>query len=543
MHKETKHISHFVNKILDVDKNEHLISWNNAKYYDKNGNVIGVVATGSDITKEEFLAEELKKINIKYEQTFKAAQVGIAHIDLDGKWIDANDYLCKMMGYTKKELLKLNFQDITYKNDIDMDLKNMDWFLKGEIDTYHTQKRYMHKNGNIIWADLSVVLIRDDSKQPLYFISVIQDISQIKMLMFELESKKTEFENIVRFAPNPIMIYTEDGTVIMLNEAFSNLTGYTLKDIPTIKKWDEKLKGSQKIIDKKIIEKLFKSNKSLEKGKMKVITKNDQELIWIRSLAPLGNIHDGKKTIIYVATDITQMQESEELMLAQSRQAAMGDMIGMIAHQWRQPLSVISMLANNLRADLELGEKITQPEMYELTDALNEQTQYLSHTIDDFRTFLKPEKEKEKVSLCTVYEKLRSMIGKTMQNNQITMNFVNDCNVEFYAFVNELIQVFINLLNNSKDAMKEREMQNGQIDIITTFTKKRIKIEVLDNGGGIDKKIIAKLGEPYVSTKSKNGTGLGIYMSKMILQKHFGGTLNWNNFDNGTCFTIEIPLK
>ncbi len=295
-------------------------------------------------------------------------------------------------------------------------------------------------------------------------------------------------------------------------------------------------------MDKEMIENIFRDNVSVDVGQIKVISKDAQELIWIRSLAPLGNIHNGKRVIIYSATDITKMQENEEMMLAQSRQAAMGDMVAMIAHQWRQPLTVISMVGNNLRADVELEEEITSEMILDAAKVLNEQTQSLSHTIDDFRTFMKPEKEKEKISLCDVYEKLRNMIGKTLENNEITLSFVNECDVEFYTYTNEFIQVFINLLNNSKDAFKEQNIKNAKIDITTTFDKKSLKIKVQDNAGGIDESVINELGKPYVSTKSKNGTGLGLYMSKMILEKHFDGTIGWENCDGGSCFTINLPL-
>ena len=538
----SKSVSHHVNKIIDLQKKEHSISWNNAKYKNEHGEVIGIITTGNDITQEEYLAVELQQSNTKYEQTFKAALVGISNISLDGTWIDCNEYFCNMVGYTKEELLKCNIFDLTHKDDLESDRKSMQKLLNKEIDTYRTEKRYVRKNGDIIWVKLSVSLLCDSSGNPLYFVSITQDISQIKMLMFELEMKKNEFENIIKFAPNPMMIYSEDGDVLMLNEAFKALTGYTITDIPTIRHWNKNLKGAKNITEKKIIDKMFKDNISIDEGQIQVYTKDKKVLTWIRSLAPLGNVHDDKKKVIYVATDITIMHEKEEMMLAQSRQAAMGDMIGMIAHQWRQPLSVIAMVANNLKADLDLEAEITDESLDEITKVLIEQTQSLSHTIEDFRTFFKPEKVKEKVNLCSVYEKLKSLIGKTMKNNEISLNFVKSCDVELYTFTNELIQVFINLLNNSKDAFKEKDIVNRKINIITHITKKSLKIEVLDNAGGIDKSVLSKLGEPYISTKNKNGTGLGIYMSKLILEKHFGGAMSWENRDKGSCFILELPI-
>jgi two-component system CheB/CheR fusion protein len=329
----------------------------------------------------------------------------------------------------------------------------------------------------------------------------------------------------------------------MVNEAFSQITGYTLKELSTTEQWRQKTKGIKKNMDVLEIDKFFEDNIRVNMGEVTITTKNNQKLVWIVSLAPLGNVYNGKRVMIYSAMDITQMHENEELMLAQSRQAAMGDMIGMIAHQWRQPLSIIAMVANNLKASLELEEEISSSEIDKLTGILTEQTQYLSHTIDDFRTFFKPEKQKEKIILCKIYEKLGNMIETLLENNKINLHFVNECEVVLYTYPNELIQVMINLINNAKDAIIERDVQDGKIEITTTFTVDLLSIVVSDNAGGIDESIIDKLGEPYVTTKSANGTGLGIYMSLIILQKHFEGHLTWKNCNRGSCFTIELPLK
>ncbi|MBU0720629.1 PAS domain S-box protein [bacterium] len=535
-----KETAHYINEIIDAKGNKHLISWNNVRQTDSAGNVIGIIATGNDITKEKALSEKLNESHIKYETTFKAAQIGIAHVSADGSWLEVNEYFCRLVGYTKAELLKLTFQDITHPDDLSKDLNYVKQLIAGEKDTYSMEKRYIKKNGNIIWIHLSVVLIRDSNHNPLYFISIIQDISQIKLLMLELESKKNEFENIIRFAPNPIMLHSEDGTVLMVNESWEELSGYSIKDIPTIEAWHKQTSLAEKSLD---VDKLFENGTRVDEGNISVTTKDGRELIWIFSYAPLGNIYSGMRIIVSSAMDITDMHKKEELMLAQSRQAAMGDMIGMIAHQWRQPLAVIGMVANNLKAQLELEEEITPEDIIKLTDVLMEQTQYLSHTIDDFRTFFKPEKTREIISLCKIYEKLESMIHKIMENNQVEIHFINSCDIELYTFPNELIQVLINLFNNAKDAMKEKKVKNAKIDVITRVTSEILTIDVIDNAGGIDKSVITKLGEPYVTTKSQNGTGLGIYMSMIILQKHFSGNLKWKNIKDGSCFTIEIPLE
>lgn len=507
------------------------------------GVITGAVISFHDITKEEILTHELEVNNLKYEQTFQAAQIGIAHVGLNGAWLDVNQYLCRLVGYTKEELLGLTFQDITHAEDLEKDAEYVQSLLENKITSYQMEKRYIRKNGNVVWVNLSAVVVRNDSNEPLYFISVVQDISQIKMLISDLQRKKNEIESAIRFAPNPILLYDEDGMILLINEAFQDITGYTIKDIPTIDVWNQKILGGEKIADISDVDKLFEKNQREDIGAKKIITKDGTVVLWACSLAPLGNVYSSKRVLISSAMDITDIHKKEELMLSQSRQAAMGDMIGMIAHQWRQPLSVIAMVANNLRASMELSEEIVQADIYKLIDVLSEQTQYLSRTIDDFRTFFKPEKTKEKIVLCRIYEKLQSMMQKILENNQITLTLVNDCNIEFYTYPNELIQVMLNVVNNAKDAIKERKIENARIEIDTSVVNNLLRISISDNAGGIDKSVIERLGEPYVTTKSTNGTGLGIYMSLMIIEKHFGGTLHWKNINGGSCFTIELPLK
>ncbi|MDD2904897.1 MAG: PAS domain S-box protein, partial [Sulfurimonas sp.] len=506
-------------------------------------NIIGIISTGNDITQEESLTQQLMLSSLQYETTFKAAQIGIAHVALDGSWIDVNDYLSHLIGYTKEELLSLTFQDITHPDDLQKDMAYVKQLIDGKRETYGMEKRYIHKNGNIIWIYLSVYLLRKSNEEPLYFISTIQDISQIKMLMFELDERKTELENIIKFAPNPIILHDEDGLILMLNEVWSEITGYSLKETPTLQIWAEKIVGASQKSLLKSINNLHTPEAQIQEGEYTMHTKEGKMVTWIISSAPLGKLHNNKHLMIVSAMDVTELQSHEKLMLSQSRQAAMGDMIGMIAHQWRQPLTVISMVANNLKAHLELEELIPTPELEKLTTVLSEQTQYLSHTIDDFRNFFRPDKRKENVSLCEIYDKLKTIVDKTLENNQITLSFSKDCTMKILTFPNELVQVLINLINNSKDAIKEQNIQNGKINIQTAHEGTSLTITVQDNGGGIEASVIEQLGEPYITTKKTNGTGLGLYMSKIIIEKHLDGRLQWKNCDEGSCFSIILPYE
>jgi two-component system CheB/CheR fusion protein len=238
-----------------------------------------------------------------------------------------------------------------------------------------------------------------------------------------------------------------------------------------------------------------------------------------------------------------ELKEKEEMMLIQSKQAAMGDMIAMIAHQWRQPITVISMAANNLKLSLELEEEITTEALKKMLTSVTYQTQHLSKTIDDFRNFFKPDKKKETVTVKEVLDNTLQIIGKSLENHDITLEINDRAPSTITILANELIQVLLNILNNAKDALIQNAIESARITINMDETEHFVNITICDNAGGIPDSAITRLGEPYFSTKGKNGTGLGVYMSKTIMEQHFHGQLSWKNVEEGACFTATLPKE
>ncbi len=238
-----------------------------------------------------------------------------------------------------------------------------------------------------------------------------------------------------------------------------------------------------------------------------------------------------------------ELKEKDEMLIAQSKQAAMGEMIGMIAHQWRQPISIISMAINNIMVDMELDE-LKEESVRECSSEILNETRYLSQTIDDFRNFFKPNKEKEVVLVQELYDDVNKLIGKSLENNNIELSFAGDINLKVNTYGRELLQVFINILNNAKDALIESFKDDKKISILTCKEKESIVFEFCDNAGGVKKAIVSKIFDPYFSTKDeKNGTGLGLYMSKTIVKKHLLGNIWVENRDNGACFVVKIPIN
>ena len=239
---------------------------------------------------------------------------------------------------------------------------------------------------------------------------------------------------------------------------------------------------------------------------------------------------------------IRNILDKEELMISQSRLAAMGEMISMIAHQWRQPISIIAMGANNMILDIELDD-LQAEEVRKQSKVILNQTQHLSKTIDDFRNFFSPNKEKTLVLINDLIEDSLQVIEKSLQNNNIAIKKEFNSNTPVKIYSRELLQVFLNIIKNAKEALLENNIKDAFISIKTDEDEDNVYTIICDNGKGIPKDIIKKVFDPYFSTKSeKNGTGLGLYMSKTIVDKHLDGDIYVKNVaEGGACFTMRIP--
>ena len=242
--------------------------------------------------------------------------------------------------------------------------------------------------------------------------------------------------------------------------------------------------------------------------------------------------------------------KKEKLLQQQSRLAQMGEMIKMIAHQWRQPLSAISS------SILSIQTKKTSPKYnLELKDDMNKfitfmdkkhtningYVQTLSSTIDDFRNFFKPDRSKEKVNLTLPIKRALNIVEGSMHSKNIFIQteFLNDDEISMYQ--NEMMQVLLNILKNAEDNFIEESSIKKNIKIKTYQEDEMWIITIFDNGGGIPEDILQNIFDPYFSTKDeKNGTGLGLYMSKIIVEEHNGGKLNVYNIDDGVTFKIIL---
>ena len=369
----------------------------------------------------------------------------------------------------------------------------------------------------------------------------------------KLANTNNILENIIENAPIIIFWKDKDGVYRGSNKLFLDLMN---------------LKNKNELLGKKDSDFNIVENEDFMSDDLYVMTnkkpklnytetisaKNDDIRILNTSKVPLFDEKNNVIGVLGVIQDITnqinnqnRLKEHELLLIQQSKLASMGEMIANIAHQWRQPLSIISTSATGIKIQKEMGILDDVSEIKSL-DCINENAQYLSNTIDDFRDFFKKSKTKSLINLDNLLEKTLRLILTRLKNKEITI-VKNSLDIEFKTYEREMIQVFINIINNSIDAFENKNYDKF-IFFETEKFQNKIVIKIKDNAGGIDENIIDKIFEPYFTTKdSKQGTGIGLYMCNEIIVKQLNGKILVSNesfeYKNQKCvgsqFTIELP--
>ncbi len=242
-----------------------------------------------------------------------------------------------------------------------------------------------------------------------------------------------------------------------------------------------------------------------------------------------------------ISSEVDKNRKKDRLMIQQSRHAQMGEAISMIAHQWRQPLNTISLLVEGLYLKYSMG-KIDADTMSNFREGTRRQITQMSNTIDDFRNFFKPEKEKSVFLVDEIIERSLGISEHILKQSSIKVSKNLQKEVYISGYPNELTQVLINIINNAKDALIDRPIElERDIIIKLSIEDRRVSIAIEDNAGGIPNNIIDNIFNPYFSTKiEKNGTGLGLYMSKMIIEEHMQGSLDVKNIENGAKFILSF---
>lgn len=244
-----------------------------------------------------------------------------------------------------------------------------------------------------------------------------------------------------------------------------------------------------------------------------------------------------------VAQEVEKNLEKDRIVAHQARLAAMGEMLSNIAHQWRQPLNNASLIVQNLQVEFEDGV-LTADSCREYVEECVQSLVYLSRTIGNFHEFFQPDSSRESFDPYQTARKAVSLVREELESRGITFMLVDEYNSTVIGYKKEFAQVLLNIIQNAKEAILSRQPADPRMEIVCSQRGDMGLVTVRDNGGGIPAEIMDKIFDPYFTTKFKSqGTGMGLYISKMIIEKHMGGRITVNSNAAGTEVTIELPLE
>ena len=430
--------------------------------------------------KERIRAEErIRRSKKRYETIFNSALLGITVTSIDGVILQVNEKWLDMTGCSEEEIIGKNILEFISDEFKGSQIEAVKNFIDGNISSYEVERKYIRANGGYFWGKLFMTTIYDQDSEEVVNIGMVVDIT----------SRRVGEEAVVRS-----------------EKRFRKIIKEVAAEIPEIE--GSLLTDTANIERDKLALKLEKINIELEKMFKKELDENKRK---------------------------------EALIIHQARLAAMGEMIGNIAHQWRQPLNNLSLVLSNIE-DAYMYDELDKEYLNSTIDRSRKLISKMSETIDDFRYFLNPKNEKQKFS---VYENIITVLDLVEDNlkfNNIKVTFDEITLSKGYGYPNQYSQAIFNIINNSIDALVNRDINNKYINISVYEDNDRIISKFSDNGGGISEEVGEKIFDMYFTTKGKSGgTGLGLYMTKSIIENNMKGRISWENNDCGVTIRVSIP--
>ncbi len=481
---------------------------------------------------------------------------GLYVMDSNARINYINPIACKILGYKEEEILGENAHNLFHSHYLNDNIKQEDCPIFTGVmknNSFISKKEYFSnsKGKNIpVFVNASIVSRSNDEFE---IVTSFSDIS----LQKKLEDKSALLIKALESSINCVVITDKDAIVQWANPAFEKLSGFRVDEI--IGKNPKEFISSKKQT-KEFYSQMWNTILAKKPWKGEIVNKKkdgslyDEELI----ITPVLDENEEIVNFIAVKQDIThrklmvlEKEERDRLFYQQSKMASMGEMLGNIAHQWRQPLSVISTVATGSKLQKEM-DILSDADFNEAMDSINKSVQHLSQTIEDFRGFFDTKNNKEKEFLISkTIDKALNLVSSQFVSKDIEI-IKNLTDISIVSLENELIQVLLNILNNSKDALLKLEEGRRLIFVNSYIENNLLVIEIKDNAKGIKEEIIDRIFEPYFTTKHQSqGTGIGLYMSQDIIGSHLDGSLCASNEEyiyedikyKGAKLSIKIPIS
>ena len=484
----------------------------------------------------------------------------VSEADLDGIITYVNPKFCEISGYSQEELIGQS-HNILRDPDRSPEFFKELWSTIQGGKTFTGVLKNIRKDRTPYWVDMSITPIITKGKISGYK-AIRFDITDQVLAKEGLREKidkqedalkiqSDRFEFAINSSRDGFWDYDVTNQVFYLSSGWKKRLGFEKDEVVTYLKYLSLIPDEHRFEHHQAMHDMLDDYPNdLEYVHFRIrytlVTKAGEKIL----IEDVGDAFFDKNQLPTRITgfhrDITDQERQAKMIESQNRVSAMGEMIGNIAHQWRQPIGAINNVLNDLEFDIDLEEleTIESTQFLEVSKKVKEYTAHLSQTIDDFRSISSDEKVKSKFSIKDVLEAAYAIVSTEYEEHNINFSItsIEKCSCEFNGYKRELMQVIINILNNAKDVLLEKKIENARVNITLLKNETDILIVIHDNAGGVPDAILEKIFDPYFTTKHESvGTGIGLYMSKKMIIEHFNGTLNVINENGGAKFTISVP--
>lgn len=519
----------------------------NAGY--ENGENILLYGTAEDVTGQINLLNTLVEREKQFHHAFEFAPIGMALVSTEGKWLRVNKMLCNILGYSDHELLNLTFQDITYHEDLNIDLQHMYELLDNKIDAYSMDKRYFHKNGNIIWVSLSVTLVRDQQGDPLYFVSQIKDITEQKKNLETLVREQQRLDNILKSTQVGTWEWDVIPDEIISNKKAATILGYTQHEfeLKSILSWQERIHPDEQEENRLRMEQCLKKITKFYACECRMLH-HDGSWKWVEIRGKVVEWSENNEPLFMLGTlaDINERKSMEierikTLEIISAQNGRLLNFAHIVSHNLRSHSGNIQMLTEMIVHETDQAEKDKLVHMLGINAAnLQETLMHLNEVVD---VQSNGEQTLKRLNLLAEINKTIGVLSPSLRQAGAKLSIVVDKKIEIEYDQAYLESILLNLLTNS---IKYR---NPQTQLFINITAKNLKdeliLEIQDNGIGIDLDQHGQKLFGMYKTFHGNGDarGIGLFLVKNQIEA-MGGNITVDSSPGlGTTFKIEFLKK
>jgi len=546
---EIENLEYYENPIVTEKGEERIISWYNNTIRDGSGEVSFIVSTGTDVTEQRKSEESLIESENRFRIVYEKSPIAKSITKISGE-LDVNTAFCEMTGYTKKEIEGKKFQDITHPDDIEKSNKVVDDLLNNKTDTVNFEKRYIKKDGSIIWAEVSVTVNRDKKGKPLYFITVINDITD--RLLAERKLKKSEakyrslFDNLSVGVTAHEIIYGENNKPV--NYKITELNRMALK-ILNLRRNEVLGKLATEIYngDTPYIDIYVKAAETGNPYQFETYYERMDKYFDITVYSIQIN------TFITIFTDITGSKKAEKERVtleahlrSQQRLESIGTLASGVAHEINNPINGI-LNYSQIIFESDIGDKNIKKYASEIIT----ETERVAEIVKNLLEFSRQKQQHHSYAkIEDIISKTLSLINTVLRHDQIEMivDIAEDI-PKIKCRSQQLQQVIMNLVTNARDALNEKYSgydENKKINLscshYTSDGRNWTKIVIEDFGAGISEDIRPNIFDPFFTTKKRTeGTGLGLSISYGIVKDHHGEMTVESETGKFTRFIVDLP--